>query len=60
MNNYEITVSHNGKWFFTTKETYKEQAHDVYGTLKAKFPESEGYEITVTELSKVGKHVNFS
>lgn len=60
MNSYEITVSHNGKWFFSTREiSFKEQARDVYGTLKAKFPESDGYKITVTEWSKSGKRVDF-
>lgn len=61
MDSYEITVSHNGKWFFSTKEiSFEGQARDVYGTFKAKFPESDGYEIIVTKWNNIGKFVDFN
>lgn len=59
MSNYEICVSHNGKHFFTTQGLDRERAMDVYGSLKARFSESDGYKISVTEWQTVGKEVCF-
>lgn len=59
---YEINVSKNGKHFFATAErsiTSFMQAERMYAIFKEKFPESEGYEISVTEWNKVGKSVEF-
>ena len=57
---YEINVSLNGKHLFATAErsivnTF--QLQKVYNLFKEKFPEEDGYNITVTEWNKVGKSV---
>ena len=57
---YEINVSKNGRHYFATAErsiTRLTQAEGLYMVFKEKFPESEGYEISVTEWNKVGKSV---
>lgn len=58
---YEINISLNGKHLFATAErsivsTY--QLQKVYNLFKEKFPEEDGYKISVTEWNKVGKEVN--
>ena len=58
---FEINVSLNGKHLFATAErsvvnTWHLQK--IYNLFKEKFPESEGYEISVTEWNKVGKSIN--
>lgn len=60
---YEINVSLNGMHFFATHArsiTSYEQLKVVYATFKEKFKESEGYELSVTEYSTVGKSVEIS
>lgn len=57
---YEITVSLNGKHLFATAErsivnTF--QLQKVYNLFKEKFPEEDGYNITVTKWDKIGKVV---
>lgn len=55
---YEINVSLNGKHLFATAERSIVNAwrlQKVYNLFKEKFPEEEGYNITVTEWNKVGK-----
>ena len=55
---YEINVSKNGKHLFATAErsiTVSWEAEHIYNLFKEKFPENEGYKITVTRWEKVGK-----
>ena len=54
---YEINVSLNGQHLFATAErslTVSWEAEKVYKLFKEKFPESEGYKISVTHLEKIG------
>lgn len=58
---YEINVSLNGKHFFATHErsiTNIWKLQEVLPIFMEKFPEAEGYEITVTEWQKTGKHMD--
>lgn len=58
---YEINVSLNGKHLFATHErsiTYTWDLERVLPIFLEKFPESEGYEVTVTEWSKTGHFVD--
>ena len=60
---YEINVSKNGKHYFATAErsiTSHTQAEGLYMVFKEKFPENEGYEISVTRWEKIGKPVNMN
>lgn len=60
---YEINVSKNGQHLFATAErsiTAIWKAEEVYNLFKKKFPESEGYEISVTRWDKVGKSVDMN
>lgn len=55
---YEINVALNGKHFFATHErsiTNIWKLQEVLPIFMEKFPESEGFEITVTEWNKIGK-----
>ena len=53
---YHINVAHNGKFFFRTEglALTKEEALELYATIKAKFPRSEGY---TTELRAVKQEI---
>lgn len=58
---YEINVALNGKHFFATAErsiTNKWKLKEVYSTIKEKFPQEEGYDISVTLYETVGKSVD--
>ena len=58
---YEINVSLCDRHLFATHErsiTSKYDLDRVYKIFKEKFPESEGYKITVTYWQKTGKHIN--
>lgn len=58
---YEINVALNGRHFFATAErsvTSQSQLKKVYPTIKAAFPESEGYTVTVTKQSMIGESVD--
>ncbi len=58
---YEINVALKGKHFFATAErsiTNKWKLKEVYDVLKEKFPQEEGYEISVTYYETVGKFIN--
>lgn len=58
---YEINVSLNGRHLFATAERSVTDHHKlqvVYNLFMEKFPEDEGYKITVTKWDKVGKHIN--
>lgn len=57
---YEINVSLNGKHLFATSERSISDKHalqKVYSLFKEKFPESEGYKLSVTMWEKIGKEV---
>lgn len=48
----QITVSKDGKYLFATEQgqlTYSWEAKPVYELFKEKFPESEGYKVSVTK-----------
>lgn len=58
---YEINVALNGKHLFATAErsiTTSWDAEKVYKLFKEKFPENEGYEISITYWENVGKFID--
>ena len=58
---YEINVSLNGKHFFATHErsiTNIWKLQELLPIFMEKFPEAEGYKITITEWQKTGKHMD--
>lgn len=58
---YEINVALNGKHLFATADrsiTSPYKAEKVYNLFKEKFPEEEGYTISVTEWNTIGKPIN--
>ena len=58
---YEINVSLNGKHFFATAERSITNPWDLKDKLNIfieKFPESEGYKISVTKWEKVGQDMD--
>lgn len=58
---YEINVALNGKHFFATAKRSITSTHTlkaVYSVLKEKFPESEGFSISVTKWETVGHEIN--
>lgn len=58
---YEINVSLNGQHLFATAErsiTVEWKAKEIYKLFKEKFPESEGYKISVTRCEKIGYPMN--
>ena len=58
---YEINVALNGKHFFATAErsiTNKWKLKEVYNVIKEKFPQDEGYDISVTLYETIGKSVD--
>ena len=60
---YEINVTLNGKHLFATAErsaTCQSSLKLLYDIFKEKFPESEGYEISVTRWERVGYHVDMN
>lgn len=57
---YEINVALNGRHFFATAErsiTTQWDLEKVYNVLKEKFPTEEGYEITISQWTKIGKSI---
>ena len=55
---YEINVSMNGKHLFATADrsiTTRAKLKTVYELFLEKFPESEGYKLSVTEWDMIGK-----
>lgn len=57
---YEINVAKDGRHFFATHErslTYY-NVKKAYTVLKEKFPESEGYSVSVTEWTNTGKSLD--
>ena len=60
---YEINVSLNGKHLFATADrsiTVSWKAEEIYKLFKEKFPESEGYKISVTKWEKFGREININ
>ena len=58
---YEINISKNGQFVFATAErsaTSESSAKKLFKLLKEKFPESEGYKITITYWECVGHLVS--
>lgn len=58
---YEINVSLNGRHLFATHErsiTDKWELEKVYKIFRDKFPEEEGYKITITHWKKYGTQIN--
>ena len=58
---YEINISLNGRHLFATHErsiTDKWELEKVYKIFKEKFPESEGYKMSVTHWKKYGETIN--
>ena len=58
---YEINVALNGKHLFATAErsiTNKWKLKEVYNVIKEKFPQEDGYDISVTLYETVGKFVD--
>lgn len=56
-NYYRINVAKDGRYLFATEQgglTYEAEAMKVFLLLKEKFPESEGYEVTVTHWKSYG------
>ena len=56
-NYYRINVSKDGRYLFATEQgglTYEAEAMKVFLLLKEKFPESEGYEVTVIHWKSYG------
>ena len=54
---YEVNVSLNGQHFFATSERSIKESNKLDHVLKVfkeKFPESEGYKITVTYYETIG------
>lgn len=57
---YEINVSLNGKHLFATAErsiTSEGKMESVYKLFLEKFPETDGYKISVTKWDKVGTFI---
>jgi hypothetical protein len=54
---YEINVSLNGRHYFATHErslTDSEKAVHAYWDLVDRFPKSQGFEVTMTQMKCVG------
>lgn len=56
---YEINVAKNGHHFFATAKrsiTSKRMLAEVLPEIQQKFPESEGYKVSVTAQVEYGRH----
>ncbi len=63
--NYEINVGLHGRHFFATnarslRGIYKEQAIEMARTMAAKFPESEGFCVTMSVSTSSSQSVDFA
>jgi len=58
---YTINVSKSGAHYFNTGDSlrYRPEAFQVYNELKSKFPEEEGYKVSVTKYETTGEQVDF-
>lgn len=58
---YEILVTKHGHHLFATAERsaqYASKAKMLYNEIKSRFPEDEGYSITITRWEKRGEPIN--
>lgn len=58
---YEINVAWNGRHFFATHERSirnQWELQDILAVFMEKFPEAEGYEITVTKWEKTHQEMD--
>lgn len=58
---YEINIALNNRHFFATADrsiTSEAKLKEVYNVFKEKFPESEGYTISVKKWETIGHFVN--
>ena len=58
---YKINVSLNGKHLFATAKesiTTPWRLKEVYNIFMEKFPESEGYKISITKWEEIGKEID--
>ena len=60
VNHHRINVSRNGRHFFATEVRDEADALDVFVTLKARFPEIDGWKISVTKWEAHGTNVDWS
>lgn len=59
-NHYEVNVALNGRHFFATAPRsirHNEDLDIIVETFKEKFPEAEGYELSVTHWKASGTHI---
>jgi hypothetical protein len=57
---YEINISKNGKHYFATAErslTTLSESTKVYNELKEFYPESQGFNLSMTKWEKIGKEI---
>ena len=66
VNYYRINVSQNGKYLFATENgengggiTREEDAKRVTELFKIKFPESEGFKVSVIHRKGTSTHIDF-
>lgn len=66
VNYYRINVSQNGEYLFATENgengggiRWEEDARKVVKLFKEKFPESEGYNVSVSFWKGIASHVEF-
>ena len=59
---YRINVAKNGKYLFATEQdgiTFENEAKKIVELFKEKFPENEGYKISVTKRETRVKDISF-
>ncbi len=59
---YDINVTFHGQHLFAThprSAKSKEEAERIFNAIKAKFPESEGYNVSCTHWAGAGSNVSF-
>jgi hypothetical protein len=57
---FEINVSLNGKHMFATHRrscTSRDQVRHLFGLFQVKFPEADGYRISVTQFDEAGRFI---
>lgn len=60
---WEINVSRDGEHMFATADrsaTYGEKAQQLYTEIRKRFPESEGFKVTVTKWEQLGSELDWS
>lgn len=58
---YTINVSKSGAFYFNTGDSfkYRTEAFDAYNELKSKFPQEDGYEVSVRKYETTCAEVDF-